>query len=186
MTIFTTVVIKSESLDTGLSDIVRVTGEGKQAVRRLINVLEGAISGVKPARISIKVDSVTVGDRASVTNTIVQASLVDNTDTLTIADVTLTWRTTPSGESQVAIGASDTAAAANLVAKINAHSQLKGRVTATAAVGVVTIRAATPGGDGELITLAEVGGGQTLSATRLAGVTWTSAAVYVDYPLGVA
>lgn len=60
-------------------------------------------------------------------------------DTLRIGSVTFTWKASPSGENQVAIGASSTAAGDNLVAKINAHSALQGLLIASNASGTVTI-----------------------------------------------
>ncbi len=123
----------------------------------------GAFSGGKDAL-----------DEDGVTNTIVQASLVDNTDTLSFggtAGVVLTWKTTPSGENQVAIGASDTAAASNLVAKINAHSVLGKIFVATSSVGVVTIKYKGDPRIGRLIGLTEAGNGQTLGATHFGGST---------------
>lgn len=108
-------------------------------------------------------------EQASLTNTITHASLVDNTDTLVFgAVVTLTWKTTPSGENEVAIGADSTAAAVNLVAKINAHSKLTKLFVATNSAGVVTI---TFKGDprlGAIIGLTESGNGQVLSAANFA------------------
>lgn len=123
----------------------------------------GAFSGGKDAL-----------DEDGVTNTITQASLVSGTDTLVFggsAGVTLTWQTTPSGENQVAIGASDTAAASNLVAKINAHSILGKIFVATSAVGVVTIKYKGDPRIGRLIGLTEAGGGQVISASHFGGST---------------
>lgn len=111
-----------------------------------------------------------VADTQSITNTITQASLVDATDTLVFngGRVTLTWKTSPSGENEVAIGASDTAAGDNLAAKINAHSKLKGIFTATNAAGVVTIVCNLGPRELDLMGVTETGNGQVLSATNFA------------------
>ncbi len=189
MAAVTTIVIKHDSATTAAEvaeRLARPASDKKNGLRMLIRLLEALVAGTRLGRVSVKVDDVTVGDRASVTNTITQASLVADTDTLTIGDITLSWKAAASTESEVTIGGTATICATNLVAKINAHSQLKGLVSATSAAGVVTISCAFPGRIGEMITLAEVGNGQVLSATRLTGVTATCSAAFVDYDAGVA
>lgn len=85
--------------------------------------------------------------------------------TVTIDGIEFTAKDTPSASSLTefqssdgtggAGGAADDAAAASLVAKINAHPDLTTRVTATAsAAAVVTIRAYSPGTDGNSIEIA--------------------------------
>lgn len=141
-------------------------------VERLISRI-----GHRGHKLAVRVDSAADGStnfalqRMTRTNTIVQASLVDNTDTLTFggtSGVVFTWKTSPSGENEVAIGASDSAAATNLAAKINEHSELKGIVTASAALGVVTITWCGDPRIGRFVSLTEVGNGQTLSGNDFA------------------
>jgi hypothetical protein len=79
-------------------------------------------------------------------------------DTVTIGDQTFTAKVSPSGTNQFALGASDTAAAAALVVKINAHASLTGVVTATSALGVTTVTAEVGGLVGNGIRLASSNG----------------------------
>lgn len=114
------------------------------------------------------VDSGTVLEDVSVTATCAQAT-TDEDDTVVIGGTTLTWKASPSGESQVDIGADNGECADNLAAAINAHSQLQGLVTASSdASSVVTI---TLNGASRLarhILLSETGDAVTLSATSFA------------------
>lgn len=66
-------------------------------------------------------------------------------------------------------GTSDTATAAALAAAINASANalVNGHVTATSALGVVTITAINPGVTGNAITLSATGTGATASGARL-------------------
>lgn len=104
----------------------------------------------------------------TITNTITQASLVDDTDTLSIGNVTLTWKTTPSTENEVGIGSSDTEAGDNLAAKIAAHSVLGSLVGASNNAGVVTLAWLGDPSDGTLIGITEAGSGQVLSGSSFA------------------
>jgi hypothetical protein len=165
---------------------------GRRLLTRLARLFTMCAGGVRASIVSCRVDSSTDAgtnkpmDRMTRTNTITQASLVDNTDTLKFGNVvTLTWKTSPSGENEVAIGASDTAAGDNLASKINNHSKLKGIFTAVNVSGVVTI---TYTGDprlGAIIGLAEAGNGQVLSGTNFAlDTTEVYASASVRYVLG--
>lgn len=83
-----------------------------------------------------------------------------------------TYTTTVNGVAINATGTNgdDTATAASIAAAINASTNalVAGHVRATAALGVVTITAASDGPDGNAITLAATGTGATASGTRLA------------------
>lgn len=142
-------------------------GSNWNAVRRVCSDLLDPIAGVQGGGIVYTVDDVTAGTPladVSVTATCTQASIVQD-DTVVIGNVTLTWRTSASNENQVTIGASNTAAATNLAAAINAHSKLAGVISATSAVGVVTVTYTGAGREAALIGLSETGSGVVLSAT---------------------
>lgn len=123
---------------------------------------------------------------ASQTVTCDHTAAVANTDTLTIAGTVLSAKASPATESEFAIGSTDALYAANVVAKINAHTTLSKIVWAavtTAASGVITIYSKYPGPIGNLITLAEAGNGFTLTGSALA----SGASDEVDtYQLGYA
>lgn len=93
------------------------------------------------------------------------------TNTLTVNGVTFTAVASGATGNQFNIGADDTASAANLAAAINASTSpaVKGSVTASSALGVVTITARAPGTGGNAITLAETGDGITVSGEVLSG-----------------
>lgn len=60
-------------------------------------------------------------------------------DTLKFGNVTITWKTSGSGENQVTIGGTTTITATSLKNAINAHSILGGLFVATSATNVVTL-----------------------------------------------
>ena len=160
--------------------------DDRGAALALAKLFTDLASGVRMGRVELGVETATVGNKATATVTVADASLVDDTDDLTIGSVTFKWMASPSGESQIDIGGSDAQSATNLAAAINAHSQLAGVVTATAAAAVVTITADYPGIAGELIALAETGNGQTLSAAALGGVTSTVTKDTRSFNFGIA
>ena len=103
------------------------------------------------------------------TGTVTFASIADG-DTITINGVVLTAKTSPSGASQFAIGASDTAAATNFAAKINASALagLVAVVSATAVGPVTTVTAVQPGLAANAVTLAISAHG-SVSGARMTG-----------------
>lgn len=125
-----------------------------------------------------------VADNAAVTVTITDASLVGDTDTLTIGDVTITWKTSgASGENEINIGGSDTLSGDALVAGINGHSKLEGIFFASNASGVVTI---TYYGDprvGDLIGISEAGSGQVIGGSATDFSLDTTEAVELAQPI---
>ncbi len=92
-------------------------------------------------------------------------------DSLSINDTTFVAKdeATAGSYTEFTIGASDTTAAAALAVAINAHPDLSGVVTATSAVGVVTIRAYDYGVAGDDVALEETGDSITLSNPTLTG-----------------
>jgi phage tail sheath gpL-like len=108
------------------------------------------------------------GTPAFASGTVTLASVPED-DTVTIGGITFTAKASPSGEAQFSQAGSDTADAASLASKINAHSTLSAVVSATSALGVVTITCRFPGVVGNFITLAETGTSMTVSGARLSG-----------------
>lgn len=81
---------------------------------------------------------------------------------------------TPADYSEFSIDTSDTAAAASLAAAINARESAgDGTVTATSALGVVTVTAVAEGTGGNAITMTKVGAPIALSGAVLSGGTAT-------------
>lgn len=112
-------------------------------------------------------DTVTINGTAltcaqkNATGTVTFSSLAD-ADTVTIGGVVFTAKTSPTAGSRVefALGASDTAAATNLTALVNAYVPLQPTLSATSSGAVVTFRAATGGTAGNAITLASSDNGR--------------------------
>lgn len=102
------------------------------------------------------------------TGTITFSSLAA-ADTVTINGVVFTARVSPSGANEFALGANDTAAAANLAAKINASplAGIANVVTATSALGVVTLQCVVPGLVGNAVTIAISAHGSVSGSGRL-------------------
>lgn len=73
------------------------------------------------------------------TRTVTIGTNPDDADTLKFGNVTITWKTSGSGENQVTIGGTTTLTATALKNAINAHSILGGLFTATSATNVVTL-----------------------------------------------
>lgn len=86
---------------------------------------------------------------------------------VTLNGIAFTAKASPAAGSlvQFALGASDTAAAANLATLVNAHPSLIGVITATSALGVVTFRAVTYGTAGNAYTLTKTGGPITVTGS---------------------
>lgn len=92
------------------------------------------------------------------------------TNTMTINGVVFTCVASGATGNQFNVGASDTAAAANAAAAINASvtTLIAGYVTATSALGVVTVTSVSRGKAGNQVTI--VGGSNvTASGARLTG-----------------
>lgn len=110
---------------------------------------------------------------------------VTNGDTVTIGGTTLTFATSPSGESQMAIGGSATATGDNLVSAINAHSTLRGLMTASNAAGTVTITASCdPRAAAHVLRLATNDGTAFALTQPATNLTLASQAVTSSYGLG--
>lgn len=104
-------------------------------------------------------------------------------DTITIGSVTLTWKASAASEDEVTLSTTPATAAAALGAAINAHSSLKGLMSASVASAVVTITWLGAPRAGELVALSRAetnSGSVVLSASALgssASHAWQAAPV---------
>lgn len=135
--------------------------ESKEGAQDLINYLEGCLSGAKACSIEAKVGAV----HASLAGTFTDVPSAD--ETITINGVAFTCKDSGATGDQFNKGASVTAAAANLAAAINASTTagIAGVVTATSALGVITITADAPGLCGNYVV-----------ADGLSNFTWAGSA----------
>lgn len=127
------------------------------------------------------------GARA-VASVVLDQSKLAADDTLRIGSTLFTWKASASGETQVTIGASNTAAGDNLVAKINARSELNGLMTAVNASGTVTITWLGAPRTGEQIYMAKTEATPSaMTLTQMAsGSTEAYQAAPVTYQMGAA
>ena len=132
---------------------VRTAGPREQA-QELVTYFEALASGARKATFYVQT-ATTDPVAASATAT---CASVNADDTITIGKTTLTAKASPSGEDQWSQAGSDTADAASLVTKINAHSVLSKLVSATSAAGVVTITSLVKGSIGNHIVLSSSNG----------------------------
>lgn len=153
--------------------------EGLQAAKVFLN---GVAAGAHRAKLSVQ-----TGASAPVqaSGTITCASVANN-DTIIIGGLTFTAKTSPSGSVEFTRGVSDTADAADLAAKINAHATLSLVVSAAAASGVVTLTALQPGVVGNFIATRQgVGSTMTCAAAALTGGTGGAQEAKQTYALGL-
>lgn len=143
----------------------------------LRNLIEKVLDGEQLAYAKVSTNPI------QATGLVTFSSLVAD-DTVTINGVVFTAKVSPSGANEFALGADDTAAAANFAAKINASAlaHIVNVLTATSALGVITLTAVQPGLSGNQNTLAISAHG-TVSAARMAsGTDGTQAAVNYGVP----
>ena len=85
-----------------------------------------------------------VSPNTAQTRTVTIGTNPADADTLGFGNVTITWKTSGSGENQVTIGGNTTATATALKTAINAHSIHGGLFVATSATNVVTLTVSYP------------------------------------------
>lgn len=147
-TIYDVVIISHDETSTNdQRDLIAETGHSMLAGLKLKDYFKRITSGIRPGVVQTKVNAV----RAS--GTITFSSLANN-DTITVAGLVLTAKTSGATGDQFNLGADDTAAAANAAAAINANAATDGLVVASSALGVVTVTALVPGELGNLVGLA--------------------------------
>lgn len=147
-------------LGTRRANSIKVWPDGADPVAASATVTCAAVANADTVTVNgTALTAVQHHSRATVTCASVQAA-----DTVTVHDVVFTASSTPTGTDQWEIDGDDTADAAALVAKINAHPDLSGIVTAANAAGVVTVRAVEAGTGGDSIVLESSDGTRLLTS----------------------
>lgn len=134
------------------------------ALQYCMNLLRAIRAGAENAAIDVHT-SEEDGAAATATATLVSCA----TDTITIAGVTFTGSGTPSGDAQFETDGDDTADAAALVAKVNAHPTLSRIVLASNVANVVTFTVRQKGYIGNFLGISETG--STITVTAFSGGT---------------
>lgn len=146
-------------------------GQPGLLVQKLIKFLSAMASGSRQGTLDLQVN---YGDAEAAQGGITLSSFANN-DTVTVAGEVFTAKTSgASGDNQFNLGANDTAAAAALAAKINAHPDLAGVVTAAANGTGVTVTAAVHGAIGNQIGLAISAHGSVSGANLVGGENATA------------
>lgn len=151
MSIKSTIVVThgNEALQTVKDFIQKQASKPRTAAVALARFFEAAAIGNRACSFTVAV--ATTGVKASGTVTL---SSIAAADTVTVGKIVFTGSDTPSGSAQFLTGSTDAASATSLAAKINAHTSLLGVVTASAALGVVTITAVPTGLIGNQVGIA--------------------------------
>lgn len=150
----------------------KAASQSSENMNRLINLLSGLSCGALIGNVYVSGSSTATTVAASATATITYGSLVNATDTWVGYGVTLTCVTGTPAASDATTGqfkkeTNATVTAANLVAKINAHSVLSKHVYASNVAGVVTVTSHTKGTIGNFLTT------HTSAGTGIANVAYS-------------
>lgn len=160
-------------------DIMSPTDCGSGVIHKLVNFLRGAMIGARSVSAIISVND---GTAVAASGTVTLSSLANN-DTITVAGVVFTAKTSgASGAAQFNLGANDTAAASAAAVIMNANTSLTNVVTASAASGVITITAVNAGQAGNQLGIAISAHGSVSGSGKLTSgaepVTLSAAATY--------
>jgi hypothetical protein len=171
MASFQRLVITSAGTLADFKSLCDLTPGNLPAMNNFVDYLTGVIGGgIQGASFAFKVGA------TKATGTITFSSLANN-DTITVAGVVLTAKTSGATGAQFNLGADDTAAAANAVTLINSIASLSGIVTATSNLAVITVTAAVPGTVGNGLGLAISAHGSVSGALLTTGSDGTAYSV---------
>lgn len=169
MTIYTRLVIDSPLTADGFKSQCDLSPGEIPALQDFENYVSGLISGNQMATLAFKVAAV----KAS--GTITQTSTgAANDQTLTIAGITFTAKTSGASGNEWNRNNTVATSATNLAAAINASADLTGIVTATSALGVVTVTAVVPGLIGNGLVMANVDCSNTTVVSFASGTDGTA------------
>lgn len=170
MSVQTDIVIISND-DMSQSNIKKDTLSPKESIESLAVYLNKLVAGCGSASVDMRINRIG-GVAASGTVTL---SSFANNDTVTIGNQVFTAKTSgASGNNQFNLGADDTAAAAALAVKVNAHPSLTNVISAVSALGVVTVSAVPLSASGNMFGLAISAHGSVSGAYMTGGVAATS------------
>lgn len=134
---------------TQLESIIN-KGDAKCCLQDFINFLQGVRGGVYRV-----IGGFAFGAVQATANLTVSSTGSSAAETCSICNVTLTARASGAVANEFNVSTDPATQAANMAAAINASTDLLNKVTATSALGVVTISAAVPGLAGNGLQISE-------------------------------
>lgn len=149
-------VINSPLTATGIASVLDFAPGGLPALQNFENYIGALAGGNQSAALYFKVGA------TQATATITSTGAATAAQAMTLLNVTLTAKASSPAQNEFVPSATPATQAANIAACINASASFAGKVVATAALGVVTITAITPG---------LIGNGLQISAGNLSNVT---------------
>lgn len=152
------------------------TASPQETAIRLATYMDKAALGNAFCAMDLQTSGQTALVAASGTLTL---SSVVNDDTAVVGTETFTAKAVPVGNNQFSSATSDTARAAALAAKIAAHPNLAGVVTATSSLGVCTVTALVKGKIGNMITLTGSAHITASAATLAGGINATATVMHL-------
>lgn len=160
-----TVTHGNEAYETAVSLLLQPSTKPRDAMVRMARFMDAVSIGNRQAKITATVNT---GDAVAATGTITLSSFIA-TDTLTVgAQVFTCMSSGATGTNEFNVGASDTATAANAVAVINAHPDLKSFILASSSGAIITITCLLTGQVGNSVALA-ASANATVSGAHLSG-----------------
>lgn len=171
----------TESIQSVKDKILLPATKVMEELVALRGFFHAAAGGNRDVKAIVQVNS---GDAVAASGTVTLLNFVA-TNSFAVGEETFTGSATPSGNNQFLSTGTDTADAAAAVVKINAHPDLLQTVTATSALGVITITAKSPGRAGNYITLTSGTNATASGATLTGGTDATTYSTQNTYRSGV-
>lgn len=172
----------NESYQTIADRLLKSTTKPKEEAVSVRNFFHALAGTDRNGKFDVEINT---GDAVAASGTITLSSFVA-TDTVTIGAVVLTCVASGATGAQFNVGGTDTLTAVNLAAKINAYAPLNQIVSATSALGVVTLACLVPGTIGNQVALAISAHGSVSAAHLASGAQATTYSSVVTYKYGVA
>lgn len=156
---FSTLLIEHSESSAQLSSVLKLeSGDIKDKTLCLGQYLKGVAGGIHNADLDLRVGAV------KATGSLALTGLPANNETFSLANVTVTAKSSGATGNQFNIGASASATATAIATLVNSSASFTGIVTASANSGTVTFTAVLPGAHGNGIQLSEAMANTTATA----------------------
>jgi hypothetical protein len=174
--------VKSSATQALLNQKLKLSGKPKTGTQAVVQFFKDLLSGQQVGILDVQTGS---ADPVAASGTFTLASVIA-TDAFTIGTETFVFSSNPANENQIEVdGADNTADAAAAAAAINAHSVIGKIVSATSALGVVTVTALQKGVVGNMIPISDADTTITTSGAFLTGGTGGVDSSATQYALGL-